>query len=236
MADFPAPQPHGTLEELFPDIFLVRGEMKMGALVAIGRSMIVLREGTSLTLVNSIRLSEAGEKSLCALGEVKHLVRLGGYHGLDDPYYRARFSPTYWSPVAADKGAERLVDGAKGPIARSTIFAFQRPPRGEGALLIEQSGGNLLITCDSTQTWADTRHCSAVGSLMVRAMGFLSPAKIGPIWLKETTGGQPAAMWPDFERLLALDFEHLASGHGSLLRGGAKAAVTRSCERTLGPR
>jgi len=35
----------------------------------------------------------------------------------------------------------------------------------------------------------------------------------------------------DFERLLALDFDNLISGHGTPKLGGAKAALARNVER-----
>ncbi|CAM9984622.1 unnamed protein product, partial [Choristocarpus tenellus] len=40
-----------------------------------------------LTLVNAVRLKEKGEAQLLELGEVKHVLRISGGHGMDDPYY-----------------------------------------------------------------------------------------------------------------------------------------------------
>ena len=99
-----------------------------------------------------------------------------------------------------------------------------------------QPAGNLLITCDSVQNWASTDGCSFMGAVATHLMGFLVPAKIGPIWLKKATDGQPSRMWRDFNRLLGLDFRHLVAGHGNLLRDDAKGALARSCDKTLGRR
>lgn len=99
--------------------------------------------------------------------------------------------------------------------------------------MVQQPQGNLLITCDSVQNWADTAGCSLMGSLATRAMGLISPAKIGPLWLKEMSRGQPQVLRPDFDRLLQLDFSHLIAGHGALLRDQAKQALVASCERTF---
>ena len=54
--------PHGELQELFPDTFFVTGTVPLpGPLpVRFSRNMTVLRTGSSLTLVNSIRLDDAG--------------------------------------------------------------------------------------------------------------------------------------------------------------------------------
>jgi hypothetical protein len=233
MTTFPAALPHGPITELFPDVFVVRGSFRIGPLVSIPRNMIVLREGSALTLVNAVRLSAEGEAELTKLGEVKHLVKLGFFHTLDDPYYRDRFSPTFWAPVPPDARAEKLREGGPSPLARASVFAFERATKGEAALLVEQPQGNLLVTCDSVQNWVDGEGCSLVGGLVTRLMGFIEPAKIGPIWLKQMTDGKPLEMKPDFDRLLDRDFAHLIAAHGVLLRDEAKAALRRSCERTL---
>jgi hypothetical protein len=236
MKDFPAPLPHGPLREIFPDVFVVRGSYRMGPMVSIARNMIVVREGGDLTLVNAVRLSAAGEAELERLGAVKHLVKLGFFHTLDDPYMRSRYTPTFWAPVPPDARSEKLVDGGPSPLRRASVFVFERASLGEAALLIDQPQGNLLVTCDSVQNWVDMAGCSLLGGLIGRAMGFVEPAKIGPIWLKKNTGGNAAAMRPDFDRLLARDFKHLVAGHGVLLRDEAKAALSRSCARALGSR
>jgi hypothetical protein len=232
----PAAPPHGPIEPLFPDVFLVRGSFPLGPLVSFPRNMLILREGRALTLVNSVRLTEAGERELAALGEVKHVVKLGFFHDRDDPYYRATFSPTFWAPAPADSSTRKLVDGEPGPVERARVFSFRAAALGEGALVVEQAEGNLLVTCDSVQNWVDTAGCSLLGGVATRALGLVGPAKIGPIWLKKMTGGKPAAMRPDFDRLLSLDFRHLMAGHGVLLRDDAKKALAASCDRALGSR
>jgi hypothetical protein len=233
MPTFPAPQPHGPITELFPDVYVVHGSFRMNALVTIARNMIVLREEKELTLVNAVRLSEEGERALEALGTVRHLVKLGPGHTLDDPYMRHRYRPRFWSGVRRDGDTEELVEGAAGPSARAAVFRFQRAKAGEAALIWKQEGGDLLVTCDSVQNWVDTAGCSFVGGLVTRVMGFIEPAKIGPFWLKAVTGGRPAEMKPDFDRLLGHDFKHLIAGHGVVLRDDAHAALARSVARQL---
>lgn len=222
--------PHGRFEEILPDVFVVTGSFPMGPMMTIPRNMIVIRSGRDLTLVNAIRLSKQGEDELEALGTVSHVVRLGLYHTTDLPYHRERFSKaTFWGPKPADARVEKLVDA--GPSPRVRVFTFEGGNEPEAALIVEQPGGNLLVTCDSIQNWADTSGCSLVGGLVARAMGFVVPAKIGPIWLKKITDNRPTALRGDFDRLLAEDFSHLIAGHGVLLRGDAKAAIDRSCVR-----
>lgn len=89
--------PHGPLVEIVPDLFVVTGTFRI-ALGAIGfpRNMTVLRRGHELTLFNTVRLTTEAERELAALGEVRHVVRLGAFHGADDGYYLHRYDPTFW--------------------------------------------------------------------------------------------------------------------------------------------
>ena len=66
---FPPALPHGKLEQLFDDLFFVTGTMKMKSPpLTFSRNMTILREGNSLTLINSVRLDEDGLAQLDALG------------------------------------------------------------------------------------------------------------------------------------------------------------------------
>mgnify|MGYP003335280616 CR=1 FL=1 len=234
MSSFATALPHGPITEVFPDVFVVQGDFRMGPLVSINRNMIVLRQGRNLTLLNAIRLSVAGEKELAALGEVRHLVKLGHFHNRDYAYTRDRFKPRFWSPSEADAPDERLVEGAAGPVDRAEVFVFAGTGSREAAFVLKQSQGGLLLTCDSIQHWPNTQGCSFVGGLICKQMGFLSArAKIGPIWAKELTGKRPETLRPDFDRLLTRDFVHLLSGHGALLRDDARMEITTSAATAL---
>lgn len=233
MPEFAPALPHGPLQELFPDIYLVRGSFPIAPLVTIPRNMLVIRQGRALTLVNAVRLSPEGERQLQELGTIEHLVKLGHFHTRDDPYYRSTFAPTFWASVPTDSQTRELQDGGESPLDAARVFRFAAAKHGEAALVVQQPQGNLLVTCDSVQNWEDTAGCSLVGGLACRAMGLISPAKIGPLWLKEMSRGQPQVLRPDFDRLVQLDFSHLIAGHGSLLRDQAKQALVASCERTF---
>jgi hypothetical protein len=58
--------------------------------------LAALKKRVDLTIINSIRLSDAGAQQLESLGAIRHVVRLGAFHGLDDPYYLKRYAPTFW--------------------------------------------------------------------------------------------------------------------------------------------
>lgn len=66
------------------------------------RTMTVIRSGTDLCLVNSVRLDTATEAELLKLGSIKHLVSLGSFHGVDDPWYVDTYHPRHWSVPGAE--------------------------------------------------------------------------------------------------------------------------------------
>ena len=48
-------------------------------------------------LINSLRLDEEGLAKLDELGKVTDVIRLGGFHGSDDPFYKERYGATSWA-------------------------------------------------------------------------------------------------------------------------------------------
>ncbi len=95
----PEAQPHGDISEPFPDIFFVTGSASLPLKVPMrfSRNMTIIRQGEELILTNSVRLNNAGLKLLEDLGDVKHIIRLAGFHGMDDPFYKARYGAKVWS-------------------------------------------------------------------------------------------------------------------------------------------
>ena len=234
---FPRAEPHGHLE-VFPDVFVVRGTLTMMPLMSVARNMTVVRDGKELTVVNSVRLSDEGEKELAALGVVRHVVRLGMGHGVDDPYYIARYAPQLWGAPGAKhqrgiRATRELTDEAAGPVAGSRAFVFQGGTEPEAALVLERSGG-ILVTCDSLQNHVDFEGSSAVASMALTMMGFKGPARIGPPWRSRMErGGRSLA--DDFRRIAALPFRHLLSAHGARLRDRAPDAVRATVEKAFPP-
>jgi len=50
--------------------------------------MIVIRTGSSLTLINTLRLDRADLDLLDSIGNVENIMRLGSYNGRDDAFYK----------------------------------------------------------------------------------------------------------------------------------------------------
>src|SRR5215212_2095891 len=93
MTSFPPALPHGELREIFPDVFFVTGSIAMPGPVPVrfSRNMVVVRQGARLVLVNSMRLTDGGLRALDALGRVTDVLRLAGFHGADDAFYKGHY-------------------------------------------------------------------------------------------------------------------------------------------------
>jgi hypothetical protein len=217
-AFLPAFPPHSPIEEVFPDVFLVEGGFRFAPGMSISRNMTIVRQGTELTLVNSVRLSKEREAELEKLGKVTHLVRIGEFHGADDPYYVDRYAPTLWAPPgmkhASGLATKEELKGTSSPIAGSEVFRFEK---GEGIEVALVMKNGALVTCDAYQNWTTFDGCSFLGRQMMRTMGF-QPLHIGAPWLKRMGQG----VRHDFDRLLERPFQHLVPGHGTVVRETAK--------------
>lgn len=236
-ADIPPAQPHDPPVELVSDAFFVQSSIRIKPGVRVNRNMVVLRQDGELALLNPVRLTAEGEAQLEALGEVKHLFRLGMWHGIDDVYLKDRYGATFWCQAGSDMYPEPkpdriLEEGIELPFRDMSLFIFQQTQKPECAILWNHGGG-LLVTCDSIQHHVSTPRFSLMGKAGAYAMGLMRPANIGPPWRKFMTkkGG---SLRPDFERLLKLDFDILVGAHGTPLKRGAKPALAATVERVFG--
>ncbi len=217
--------PHGPIIEVLPDVFFVTGTRKgefLGGRWHFSRNMTILRHDGELALINSVRLDDAGLAALEALGSVRHLVRIGALHGIDDPFYLQQYSPQYWSLVGGpDEGLpdpdHALSDGAAGPFPGTSFFGFEHSKMPEFILRTEREGG-ILIACDALQNWREPDEFFSEECIeMMTGMGFFTPANIGPVWRQLNEPGPE-----DFLRLRELEFRHALCGHGQPLLNTAR--------------
>jgi hypothetical protein len=242
---FPPAQPHGELREVFPDVFFVTGTVGLpGPLpVRFSRNMTVIRVGDRLTLVNSVRLTDEGLRALDALGKVTDVVRLAGFHGLDDPFYKHRYGAKVWAVKGQryTKGldarvtetyfeADVAMDASTAlPVSNAKLYLYGTTPP-EAILVLDRDGG-LAVAGDSLQHWHQTdTYFSFVGGVVMKLMGFIRPFNVGPGWFKQA---KPTA--EALRGVLALRFEHLLPAHGDLVRGKAweqfRPAIERAAAR-----
>jgi len=225
----PAARPHGELENVLPDVFLVTGTIGMGPM-RFSRNMVVIRQGDELVLVNTVRLNDAGLAALDALGKVTHVIRLAGFHGSDDPFYKDRYGctvsavrgQTYFTGINPKKGTvyftpdEFLDSDSPLPVDGASLYVFNTEPA-EGILRIP-AGGGTLIAGDSLQNFGKAdRFFNFPGKLIMRFMGFLKPHQLGPAWVKQIKP-EPA----EVSGVLELDFANVLPSHGAPVLGDAR--------------
>lgn len=233
---FPLAYPHDPVTEISDDVFMVRGSIRMNALMRITRNMAIVRYNDTLTLINPIRLSDEGEKSLTSLGKVGQIIRLGAFHGLDDPYYVSKFGADFWCQVGGKAYQQPAIDvpltaGCALPFPDGQLVTIEGAKQPEAVMLI-QRGPGLLLTCDAIQHYGDYRHNNLPARLVMPFIGFPKTTIVGPIWLKYMTP-KDTSLQPAFEQLLELEFDSLLSAHGSFLKRGAKSGVRAAIERAF---
>ena len=237
MTHYPDVMPHGAIEELWADVFFVTGTMRnefFGSTWQFSRNMAIVREQDRLTIVNSVRLDEAGLAALERLGKVVNVVRIGDMHGSDDRFYVDRYGASFWAlpGMMARDGLkvdrELALDGEM-PFAGCSLFVFQTTKRPEAILRIDREGG-IMVACDSLQNWVqpDAFFDEPTVATM-REMGFFTTAGLGLAWLHESA---PKA--EDFLRLKAVPFKHALCGHGRPLRDSAHAGYHAAFKRFFG--
>jgi hypothetical protein len=224
MQEFPRAEPHGPLQELFPDVFFVTGTMSTvfdGVGWQFSRNMTVVRDNGALTLINSVRLDDEHLENLESLGEVKNVVRIGSMHGIDDAFYLDRYKPTYWAVPGMSHPAGLVADrdlapDAEPPFEGCSVFIFETTTFPEAILIADRAGG-IAIASDALQNWtAPNAFFSGETEERMRSAGFFKKANVGPAWMQLA---QPAA--EDFARLQEHAYRHALCGHGDPLRDSA---------------
>lgn len=238
----PPALPHGELREVFPDVFFVTGTIAMpGPLpVRFSRNMTVIREGERLVVVNAVRLGDEGLRALDALGKVTDVIRLAGFHGMDDPFYKSRSGAKVWAvrgqrytsgfdakaPATYLSADEEMDASTALPVKGARLYVFDSAKPPEALLLLDREGG-VVVAGDCLQNWAETdRYFSGLGKVMMKWMGFIRPHNVGPAWLKQTKP-DPA----ELRGILELPFEHVLPAHGAPVVNGAREAYRASVER-----
>lgn len=225
MATYHQAMPHGSIQEVFPDVFFVTGTMEnefFGSDWRFSRNMTVVREHGNLSIFNSVRLNEEGLEALDALGKVVNVVRLGDMHGVDDRFYVDRYQAKFWAhpDMTIEPGLKidaPLTEDGDLPVSNSSLFVFKTVKRPECILRLDRDGG-IMIACDSLQNWVGPDEFFKEETVeTMQGMGFFTPANLGPAWMH---GSEPQA--EDFIRLKEVPFEHALCGHGEPLVGGAR--------------
>jgi hypothetical protein len=225
----------GTLEQVFDDVWWAWGTVKFAPGMLFPRNMTIIRERGELVVIHPVMMPAAEQAKLEALGPIKHIVRLGAFHGMDDLAYAKKYAPILWAPPGVDVVAGLEVQrelrlGGELPLANATLIDFDVSRTPETAIHLERHGG-VLLTCDSVQNWETARGCTFPAKIMARMMGFRGRACIGPGWRKQSQPKDGVGFGPKFKQLLELEFRHVLSGHGAPMTDTAKDDLRASVAR-----
>lgn len=236
MSDQSKIYPHGKVEKIDENIFMVRGSIKMNPIVRITRNMVIVRQGDEISLINPIRVSPEVESQIEALGKIKHIVRLGAFHGVDDTYYSEKYSTSMWSQSGGTTYTVPEIDnemsaGCQLPFLNAEVIEFNGSVEPECVLLIKVGKG-LLLTCDAIQNYGDYSYNNFAAKLLMPLIGFPKTTIVGPIWLKFMTP-ENQSLEAQFRKLLALEFDSLLAAHGTLLKTGAYIAVEKAIDKAF---
>lgn len=226
----------GPVEKVFDDIWWAWGTVQFLPGAVFPRNMTLVREGEELVVLHPVMMPTVQQKHIDSIGPIRHVVRLGDFHGMDNAHYVASYGATHWSPKDATPLGELKVDrelapGAPTPFADGTLYAFEVAKVPEMVIHLKRHGG-ILLTCDSVQNW-ETRPAGAsfIGQVMSRMMGFRGRACIGPGWRKESEPKEGDGFGPRFRELLDLDFKHILSAHGRPILETAKDDLRAAVDR-----
>lgn len=230
----PKAYPHGPLEEVLKDLFVVTGTiaMNMGLTMTFSRNMTVIRQKDELVLVNTLRLDKDGLDALDKLGVVKHIIRLAGFHGMDDPFYKERYpeatvwvleDASYFEGFAARakevyfQPDEKMTAETKIPVQNAFLHVIESKSPRDGVLVLERPEGKVLITGDSLQNMESCdQYFNCLGKICMRIMGFIHPCQVGPAWAKACK-----VKADEMIKLLEFKFDHVLPGHGYPVMGQA---------------
>jgi hypothetical protein len=225
---YPPSYPHDEIKNLYPGVYLLHGSIKMGPGMKMNRNMVILKNGEELTLINPVRMNDEGLSSLDNLGKVKNILRMGDFHGLDDPFYLDRYKCEFWAQDGQDtykhpQPTKLISAHTESPYPNSDFFVFESANYPEAALLLKDY--KLLITTDSVQYHSDWSYFTWFTKFVFKLLGFKIGINIGLPWIKRVTP-KGSSMKSDFDNLLALDFDSIIAAHGLHLKSGAKKELT----------
>jgi len=233
MSEKPGVFPHGNVEQISEDVFMVRGSINMNPVVRITRNMAIIREGGELTLINPLLVNEQVEAEILSLGSITHVMRLGAFHGADDNYYVEKFSAKMWAQLGGTtyetpEITDVLTEGGLLPFSNAQLIELSGSVQPECVLLVTVGNG-LLLTCDAIQNYGDYSYNNFLAKLMLPFIGFPKKTIVGPIWLKYMTP-KGESLEKQFRKLLELPFDSLLAAHGTLKKSDAHRAVSDAIE------
>lgn len=218
---------NSEIKEIFTNIYFVTSTHKYhdGVEQQHSCNMIIIRNKGKLSLINTVRLDEAGLRELDALGEVENVIKIGSFHGANDAFYLDRYAAKLWALQGMEHANNKTTDFELTPKGRMpfpdcSLFIFEASRYPEGVLHIEREGG-ILITCDSVKNWVtEDEFFSETTANKYKGKGFFGPATVSTEWQNATQVNAS-----NFRQLNLMTFNHLLSAHGVPLLNTAHKAL-----------
>lgn len=213
---------------LGPEIWVVRGDFVMKGLFRLPVTMTIIRcPDGGLMLVNAIRVPEEVEKEILALGKVRHVVKLGQFHGYADAYYclcRKFESPKLWTlpggTTAPGIEADRIMDGdANLPYPGASLYVLEPLPYKEAVMYIPHPRGDVLLVCDCLGKITPEEIHGFLSRILWWKLGFFQNGEhVMPpaIWIKDISDGCSLEHVPGwFQDIFHREFRYLFMAHGA---------------------
>lgn len=241
MKHFHPAMPHDAIREVLPNIYMVTGantEKIKGYTCTMPRNMVIIKQGDELSLINSIRLTDDGLTELDKLGNVTHLISIGGVHGKDDPFYIDRYAPKTWR-IKGMKGMSDytadvdVVSGDELPIKDCKIEVIEIGSRQEGIVFLDQHGG-VVILCDLfLAPCKNTRHMNLPIKVLFWYLGLIGDVSKKDLYTSNSLMFQNKLTEAHLEPLKTLSYKHLLCAHGEPLHGIAKEKMLVGIKKAL---
>lgn len=229
--------PHGNIQKIFDDVFLVTGmniTHHEGIELQHSRNMIIIRDRNTLNLINTVRLSDDGLKQLDAIGRVTNIIRIGAFHGRDDAFYKQKYHAKLWAVKGLEDQHQTPIDeiletNSTMPITDASLFAFSTSRFPEAVIHLQRIDG-IIISCDSIKNWIKADEFFSESSAhMYEMQDFFGKATISKIWLYACQ-----VQASDFKKLMTYPFKHLLSAHGEALLNTAYQDVQSTIQKVYG--
>lgn len=227
------------------NLFIVRSLFPMQPIpyfMKLPITMTIARDDSGdLTLFNAFRVPEDVENQILALGQLRHVVKLGQFHGAADAYYcrSPKFSsPDYWAAPGATLSpgldvTRELKPGGPLPIEGAQLYNLDGLPFVENVITVPVPGRrNALIACDALMHLADTSGAPILARLMMNMFGFtceLNAPQPAPIWLMKAVsicGKEAVIKW--FSDIVAMDWDTVVCAHGTAVVDCSHEKVTEA--------
>lgn len=213
--------------------------------VPVSMTVYLCAASGEVTLFNALRVPEAVEDAILALGPVRHVVKLGQFHGSADAYYvrNPKFgSPRYWGATGMTTAegldfSDFLAPGSA-PVAGSEVIVVEGMPYPECVILAPVPGrARALIVCDALS------HISSYGLLPFTTrpvmwwLNFVCKdgSPVPPtLWLKTAVklmGKGAVIEW--FTKLFAMEWEAFACAHGSSIAECDRRGLGRALKNKI---